>query len=271
MDSINLGRRISECRQNIGMTQEELAGRIGVTPQALSKWERNQSVPDVLLLVDLCHILKCSLDYLLGTQSHNLTENNDEKSQNEIWKNLRNCLEPLELTFGKDLVPAFMDDSYIKQIVQVRKNLSKEGILMPLVRVRDDMELAPAEFAISSFGKRLYGKTIEKSDAVCESIMKHLEHTVRNQYAEIINRDLIKEMVDNLKEKYPVLISETIPSKISYGFLTDIIKHFLKKNGHKRNSLQYLPKIIEIVDDTLREKGQLSTEEFATVLLDELP
>ena len=35
------------------MTQEELAGRIGVTPQALSKWERGQSLPDVSLLTDL--------------------------------------------------------------------------------------------------------------------------------------------------------------------------------------------------------------------------
>ena len=50
----NLGSKILECRQNRGMTQEELAGRIGVTPQALSKWERGQSLPDVTLLADLC-------------------------------------------------------------------------------------------------------------------------------------------------------------------------------------------------------------------------
>ena len=37
--------------------QEELAGRIGVTPQALSKWERGQSLPDVSLLTDICQIL----------------------------------------------------------------------------------------------------------------------------------------------------------------------------------------------------------------------
>ena len=36
----DFGKRISECRQNLNMTQEMLAGRIGVTPQALSKWER---------------------------------------------------------------------------------------------------------------------------------------------------------------------------------------------------------------------------------------
>lgn len=65
----NFGSKISECRQNKGMTQEELAGRIGVTPQALSKWERGQSLPDVALLADLCSILGCSADYLLGTMT----------------------------------------------------------------------------------------------------------------------------------------------------------------------------------------------------------
>ena len=40
-----IGDKISEYRQNKGLTQEELAGKIGVTPQALSKWERGQSLP----------------------------------------------------------------------------------------------------------------------------------------------------------------------------------------------------------------------------------
>ena len=42
-----IGDKTSEYRQNKGLTQEELAGKIGVTPQALSKWERGQSLPDV--------------------------------------------------------------------------------------------------------------------------------------------------------------------------------------------------------------------------------
>lgn len=122
----NLGSKILECRQNKGMTQEELAGRIGVTPQALSKWERGQSLPDVALLSDLCAILGCSADYLLGTMTTRITENDDQKSQDEIWANLRNCLEPLELAFGKDLVPAFVDKSFVGDIMEVRKKLSKE-------------------------------------------------------------------------------------------------------------------------------------------------
>ena len=43
-----LGTKISQCRQNKNMTQEELARRLGITPQALSKWERNLSYPDIM-------------------------------------------------------------------------------------------------------------------------------------------------------------------------------------------------------------------------------
>lgn len=208
MNQSNLASKISQYRQNKGMTQEELAGRIGVTPQALSKWERGQSLPDLALFSDLCQILGCGADYLLGT-TEKIVENEDEKAQNEIWKNLRNCLEPLELIFGKDLVPAFMDQTFIEQIVQVRKNLSKEGILMPLVKVRDELQLEPGEFAILSYRKMLYRETVaETKDLHSQYMMDCLERTVREKYAEILNRDMVRELVENLQKKYPALISE---------------------------------------------------------------
>lgn len=263
----NLGSKILECRQNRGMTQEELAGRIGVTPQALSKWERGQSLPDVTLLADLCSILGCSADYLLGTMTEKITENDDEKSQNEIWENLRNCLEPLELTFGTDLVPAFVDKSFVGDIVEARKHLSKVGILMPLVRVKDDMQLAPNEFVILSYGKELHREKVEElSDSPSKFIVEILEQVVRDHYAEILNRDMVREMVENLQKKYPALISETVPAKISYGFLTDVLKKFVSRG----NSPVYFVRVIEILDDTLRRKGMASSEELVEILEEEL-
>lgn len=263
MNQNNLGRKISEYRQNKGMTQEELAGRIGVTPQALSKWERGQSLPDVSLLTDLCQTLGCGADYLLGIETVKITENNDEKSQNEIWTNLRNCLEPLELAFGKNLVSVFMDESYVEQIVQVRKNLSAEGILMPLVRVRDDMNLEAEEFRILSYHRELFrGTPPQGTECICNYMMEILEKTVRENYAQILNRDIVKEMVQNLQKRYPVLISETVPKVFSYGFLTDVLKRFVAGG----NSCLYLVKVIEIMDETLREKGTVSAEELEEVL-----
>lgn len=267
MNQNYLGQKILECRQNKGLTQEALAGKIGVTSQALSKWERGQSLPDISLLADLCRILGCSADFLLGMDTVKITENSDESAQNEIWDNLRNCLEPLELTFGKELIPAFIDNSFIEQIVQIRKNLSREGILMPLVHIRDDLQLESHEFVILSYQKELYREAFaENTESDCQYIMECLEKTVRENYASILNRDLVKDMVDNLQKKYPALISETVPVKISYGLLTNVLKLFMAE----RKSCLYLAKIIEIMDDALRQDGTATPEELTAVLIEKL-
>ena len=44
-----LGTKISELRKTRGMTQDELAEKMGVSPQAVSKWENDLSMPDLLI------------------------------------------------------------------------------------------------------------------------------------------------------------------------------------------------------------------------------
>lgn len=267
MSYTEIGNRVSRCRQNRNMTQEELAGRIGVTPQAVSKWERGQSVPDTILLADLCQVLGVSAGYLLGIESRQITENGDSKAENEIWKNLRNCLEPLELIFGKELVPAFMDNSYEEQIVTVRKNLSREGILMPLVRVRDELQLKPKEFMILSYQKVLHDEEIkETGEDARRRMMDSLEEIVREKYVDILNCDMVKELVDNLQIRYPVLVQETVPERISYGQLTDLCKKFMEKG----NRILYLAKILEIVDSSLRKNPDVTVDELVEVLEEKL-
>ena len=63
-----LGRRIARLRLEHGMTQERLAGELGVTPQAVSKWENDLSAPDISLLPALARTFDVSVDQLLGVQ-----------------------------------------------------------------------------------------------------------------------------------------------------------------------------------------------------------
>jgi len=62
----SLSEQIASRRKASGMTQEGLAGRLGVTYQAVSKWENGQSCPDVTLLPALADIFGLSLDELFG-------------------------------------------------------------------------------------------------------------------------------------------------------------------------------------------------------------
>ena len=60
-----VGIRIAEGRRRQGLTQNRVAARMGVTPQAVSKWERGLSCPDLVLLDELAELLDTSIDRLL--------------------------------------------------------------------------------------------------------------------------------------------------------------------------------------------------------------
>lgn len=60
-----LGTRIAMCRKEKGLKQDEVAEMLGVSPQAVSKWENDQTCPDISLLPQLSRILGVSVDELL--------------------------------------------------------------------------------------------------------------------------------------------------------------------------------------------------------------
>ena len=68
-------------RQARGMTQEALAEELGVSPQAVSKWERDQSAPDISLLPELAVCFGVTLDELFGLSE----EKEYDRIQNVLW------------------------------------------------------------------------------------------------------------------------------------------------------------------------------------------
>ena len=60
-----LADKIVEQRKKIGLSQEELADKLGVSRQAVSKWEGAQSIPDLGRILELGRLFGVSTDYLL--------------------------------------------------------------------------------------------------------------------------------------------------------------------------------------------------------------
>ena len=61
-----LGKRIVSHRKKLGMTQDQLAEKLGVTAQAVSKWENDLSCPDIAMLPKLAALFSTTTDALLG-------------------------------------------------------------------------------------------------------------------------------------------------------------------------------------------------------------
>ena len=80
MDQIKIGRFIAECRKKANLTQVQLADKLGITDKAISKWERGITMPDTSIMLELCDILRISVNELLSGEKIDM-ENNGQKNE----------------------------------------------------------------------------------------------------------------------------------------------------------------------------------------------
>ena len=99
MDQNNIGNFISKLRKEKGLTQNDIAYKLGVTDKAVSKWERGLGCPDISLLIPLSDILEVSVNELLlgkkikenisKKQADDAIKETIKLSDNKIKKNLK--------------------------------------------------------------------------------------------------------------------------------------------------------------------------------------
>lgn len=65
VNKIHFGKRMSVLRRKSGLSQTDLAERLGVTSQAVSKWECGNAVPDIDILLELSHLYKVTINEML--------------------------------------------------------------------------------------------------------------------------------------------------------------------------------------------------------------
>ena len=100
MDIEKVGEQIAVLRKAKGITQSELGERIGVSFQAVSKWERGESLPDVTILPDLAKILETTIDNILSC-GENVVEYKGKCTISDLKKGLV-CLKNVGEYLGKE-------------------------------------------------------------------------------------------------------------------------------------------------------------------------
>lgn len=91
----NMNEIIAKLRKDAGLTQEQLASIIGVSPQAVSKWETGTTMPDILLLPVIADIFDKDIDYLFGrlrekTEADIRKDNIHEEAYNFFFEMMQN-------------------------------------------------------------------------------------------------------------------------------------------------------------------------------------
>lgn len=148
----SLGKKIAAYRKQRGMTQDELAEQLQVSPQAVSKWENDQSCPDIMLLATLAQILGTTTDDLLSAETKpeiQLLPEGKRKTLNELILkvivnskegdkvriNLPMMLVKVGLEMGMN-APQFSGKEYLKDIdLNQLLTMVESGVVGKLVEV----------------------------------------------------------------------------------------------------------------------------------------
>ena len=86
--AVTLGTRIAEQRRKMNLTQDQLAEQMGVSSQAVSKWENDLSCPDISLLPSLSDLFGISIDELLRGESQKIVQVLPEGERKDLNKML---------------------------------------------------------------------------------------------------------------------------------------------------------------------------------------
>ncbi|RSK27043.1 flagellar biosynthesis protein FlhA [Bacillus sp. HMF5848] len=225
----------------------------------------------------------------------------DEMKSPESIVSLLN-VDPIEFEFGYGLIPladSSQGGDLLDRVVMIRRQLALElGLVIPVVRIRDNIQLEPNEYRLKIKGNEVARgqilldhylamspgmdddaiegiDTIEPSfglpakwisDAMKEQaeifgytvvdppsvVSTHITETIKAYAHELLGRQETKQLVDHLKESYPILVEEVTPSPLLIGDVQKVLANLLKEKVSIRN----LPVIFE----TLADFGKMTSD-----------
>lgn len=100
MNIEKVGNQIAILRKKKGLTQNDLGERLGITFQAVSKWERGETLPDTAILPDLANVLETTVDFIL-IGGEKMVEYKGKINVSDMINGLK-CLENMGILLGKE-------------------------------------------------------------------------------------------------------------------------------------------------------------------------
>jgi flagellar biosynthesis protein FlhA len=92
-----------------------------------------------------------------------------------------------------------------------------------------------------------------------DEICRHLEAVIFDNYSVILNRQLVSQLVENIRKKHPDVIQGVIPEKISLALLQKVLSCLLEQ----RKSIRSLVKILEIMEDEIDRSPDMAKTPLA--------
>lgn len=207
-------------------------------------------------------------------------------------------IEQMELEIGYSLIPLVDSEKggdLLERITMIRKQVAIElGIIVPPIRIRDNMQLNPNEYVIKIRGSEVVRGELmigsylamdpggaqeqiagiptvepafglpavwiaeekrERAELVGYTVVDptsvlatHLTETIKKFAPEILGREIVKELIENIKKDYSVIVEEVYPKKLDLGDIQTVLQNLLNEGVSIRN----LPLILEVIADACK-------------------
>ncbi len=170
MDTLKIGRYIQHLRKAAGMTQKDLAEKLNISFQAVSKWENGDALPDTCILLKLCDVLNTTADKLLNGGSLAATERRLMRLEDVVTG--FSYMESIGKLFGEDC-------SFFTGMIE---GINEKMNMDLLAYLKDPMtrEVMYAEVLIQGI---LSGRTVDLDEIEASFRNKHMVETIRRYLA----------------------------------------------------------------------------------------
>ncbi|MBM7552733.1 flagellar biosynthesis protein FlhA [Thalassobacillus pellis] len=211
-------------------------------------------------------------------------------------------MDPIEFEFGYALIPiadTSQGGDLLDRIVMIRRQLAIElGIVIPVVRIRDNIQLGPNEYRLKIKGNEVArgellldhylamspgvdDESIEGIDTqepafglpakwVTEEVKDeaelsgytvvdppsvvstHITEVIKQHSHQLLGRQETQQLIDHLKESYPILVEEVTPDPLSVGDVQKVLAKLLRENISVKN--------LPIIFETLADFGKMTND-----------